>query len=158
MITKEKSSKVKVLNKDTGEIREVESYKVWTICNKNNEQFYQQYANGVLAVVGLKPDYVAKVYMYLMMESNNNELVIDKIVRERMMNDCQLSRASITKALDSLYQNGLLDRLTRGRYSLNPAYGWTGKASDRAKLLKDCVVKIRVDILPNEEVFEIINE
>ena len=56
---------VTVVNKITGEKRQAELYKLISVDTKSVDQFYQQYANGVLAACGIKPDYCAKVFMYL---------------------------------------------------------------------------------------------
>lgn len=145
---------IKVVNKKTGEIRNAELYKVISIDIKDANQFYQMYANGVLALCGIKPDYCSKVFMYLCMESNNNEIVVDKRIREDIKNNCNISSSAITNALAILYNNGIIDKLCRGRYVINPKYSWSGNSFDRIELLKKSKIGIRIEITPDEEIYE----
>lgn len=155
MIRREKMNKtIKVYDKTTGEEREVELYKIFSITSENPEQFYQQYANGVMALMGIKPYFCACVFMYMCIHSNNGQFYMNQKTRDKIKECSGLSVSSITKALLILNNYGVIERVCRGEYKINPTYGWYGTTLDRMKLLKDARVSIRFDIRPNEEVLD----
>lgn len=155
MVTIEKIEKTaKVLNKVTGEVREVPIRKVISCNIDKADTFYQQYANGVMAVCGVKPDFCAKVYMYLCMKATDNEIYITKSIRDDIQSYCGISKSSSVLALKILDENGIIKRVERGRYLLNPVYSWSGKSSDRALLLDKAKVSIKIELMPNEELYE----
>jgi predicted transcriptional regulator len=157
MITIRKENKMaKVLNKETGEIKEVPVRKIISCNIDKNDSFYQMYSNGVMAINGIKPDFCAKVYNYLCMKANNNEIFITDIERKEIMEQCKIGRSSVTLALKILDENGIINRTIRGKYKLNPIYSWSGNSADRALLLNKAKVTIKIDIEPNEELLEII--
>lgn len=155
MIRRERMNKtIKVYDKTTGEIREAEVYKVFSVTTKNIDQFYQQYANGVMALMGIKPYFCACVFMYICSKANNGNFFMNKLARDEVKQCSGLSESSISKALLILTENGVLDRLCRGQYKINPIYAWSGTSIDRAKILNNAIVTIRIDISPNEEMLE----
>ena len=148
--------KVKVVNKKTGEIREAELTKVYSITN--SDKFYQMYTNGVTAVLGLKPELCDYVYMWLCANQNNNFISVNKVRRKKIAEECNISEPSVVRALKILTDNGILKRETKGNYILNPWYSWSGTANDRNALLENARVSIRIDITPDEEIYEIKDE
>lgn len=155
MVTIEKVNKTaKVYNKITGEVREIPVKKIISCNIDKADTFYQQYANGVMALCGIKPDFCAKVYMYMCSKATDNEIYITKSIRDDIMSLCKISKSSATLALKILDDNGIIKRIERSRYQLNPIYSWSGKSSDRAMLLEKARVTIKIELEPNEELFE----
>lgn len=155
MIKRERMNKtIKVVDKTTGEIRDAEVFKVFSVMTENTDQFYQQYANGVMALMGIKPYFCSCVFMYLCSKANNGEFTMNKIARNNIKECSGLSDSSISKALLILTENGVIERLCRGTYKINPIYAWSGTYLDRAKILNKAAVTIRIDISPNEEMLE----
>lgn len=145
-----------LLNTNTDKLISI-LYKIISVNTKSVDQFYQQYANGVLAVCGIKPNYCAKVFMYLCMKSNNNKIVVDKFMRNEIIKHCKINFSAITKALDTLYSNGIINRICRGKYRINERYAWSCTSADRAEILKGAKIDVRISIMPNEEIFNIDN-
>lgn len=155
MVTIEKTGQiVKVINKMTGEVRETELKKVISYTVNDVGKFYQQYSNGVMAICGIKPDYCAKVYMYLCDKANSNEVFVTQKIRKDIEDTCGLKKSAIILALKILNDNGIINRIERGHYELNPIYSWNGTSKQRAELLKKAKVTFRIDIEPDEEIFE----
>lgn len=146
---------VKVVNKKTGEIREAELTKIWTITDTDKDKFYMQYCNGVTAVLGLKPEICGYVYMWLCVNQDKNKIYIDSVTRDQIAKDCNTTKSSIFRALKALIENGIISKQSRGYYNLNPWYSWSGSRDDRAILLDKARVTVTINITPDEEIYKV---
>jgi len=130
-------------------------YRLWTIDIKDDSDFYQMYANGVLAVLGLKPNYCIHVFAFICMKADNNGLVnITGPSRQELKELTGFTEASIVKALKELDKNGVIEKKQRGWYAINPTYAWKGTQIQRARLLNDSRCCIKIEILPNEKILK----
>lgn len=153
--TEKLNEKIKVVNTETGEIRNAEMYRVWTIDIKDENDFYQMYANGVLAVLGLKPNFCIHVFSFICMKADTNGLVnITGPLRTELKELTGLSEASIVKALKELIDKNIIEKDSRGWYRINPNYAWKGSQVQRSKLLKNSKCVVKIEILPNEKVMK----
>lgn len=148
---------VKVRNIKTNEVRDAELTKIYTI-TENGEKFYQQYCNGVVAILGIKPDICGNVYMYLCMNQNKNQIYIDSHIRKDIAKKCKISEPTVFRAIKALLDNGIISKQSRGFYNINPWYSWDGSQEERMKLLDNATVTVRIDIHPNEEIYQIESE
>lgn len=70
---------------------------------------------------------------------------IDKTVRQQLMRHLGVKMAMIDRSLKQLRNNGLIRRLSRGVYAVNPFYASRGKWGD-VKMLRSCFYDITGDV------------
>ena len=132
-IRKVKTGTEKVVDKATGELLEENDLYIDRIVGDEKEWF-QGFRALIRAVLNLDGNEV-KVLLWCAIEAHvgTNEVVLLRIIKERMAAEIGLSMGGIDNALGRLVKKGHLHRLGRGVYHLDPNTTWRGSLEARAK-------------------------
>jgi len=101
---------------------------------KDNEIWLIVYGKLISALLDLSGNEV-KVLLWCSLETkvNTNEVVLARPIKERMSGEIGLSIGSIDNALGQLVAKGMLRRIGRGVYHIDPDATWRGDLKSRAK-------------------------
>lgn len=104
---------------------------------KDNEEFSMLFRKYQGAILGIDVNEI-KVLLWCVYNCafNTGEVVINKAIKERIMESTKLKKSSISNALTKLVQRKMLYRPFTGVYVVNPTTTWTGKLSKRDKLIE----------------------
>ncbi len=122
-----------VLDSESGEVL---AQKVITrdILVKDNEEWLSAYAKLVRGLFNLDGNEV-KVLLWCALAAtvNTNEIVLARLIKQRMSEETGLSIGSIENALGRLVSKKFMNRVGRGVYHLDPDSTWRGDLKSRAK-------------------------
>lgn len=109
---------------------------------KNVEEFIMCFVNSLRHVVKLDGNTI-RVLMFCWQYSTFRPDVVEaniiynnKILKRYIQDSCPtMSNSVIDRAFSTLVKHGLLKRIGRGTFTLNPQYFFKGTLNDRAKLI-----------------------
>jgi hypothetical protein len=122
-----------VIDADTGQVLD---QKVITreILVKDAEEWFNTYAKLIRSLFNLDGNEVKVLFWCALAATvNTNEIVLPRLIKQRMGAETGLSIGSIENALGRLVNKGFLHRLGRGVYHLDPDSTWRGDLKARAK-------------------------
>lgn len=129
--------KTKVVDKESGELlSEDVELKSHSYIAKNNEEFFLVYTNllNQFAVNLSSPE--VKVYCQLLMSYHSDtEFALIKSLKEKIGEKIGLKLGTVNNALGSLCEKGLVIRINKSLFQLNPLYAFKGSTKNRNKAL-----------------------
>lgn len=121
---------VVIVNDDTGAISKKVKWKV-----VNNDPYFQLYQPFLSAMANLPP-IALKLAIWCGFNTNDNGVVaINAMVKEDLGIKWKVKPGCFPKNIDALLSEGVLKRIKRGTFQVNPLYIWKGNKSDRLKEL-----------------------
>lgn len=101
---------------------------------KDSEEFCILYGKQMAPLLGLDSNEI-KVLIWCSIKCalNTNEIVLNKAIKERMMETTKLKKSSVNNALCKLVKKNMLIRPATGVYIVNPETTWRGKINLRDK-------------------------
>jgi hypothetical protein len=118
---------------------EVAGQKVITrdVLVKDSEEWFSGFRKLVRALLDLDGNEV-KVLLWCAINATvgTNEIVLARLIKERMAVEIGLSMGGIDNALGRLVRKHHLHRLGRGMYHIDPATTWRGDLKSRAKSIQ----------------------
>lgn len=130
---KKKVGVERVVDKDTAELLATNDLYI-DQAYKDEDEWFQGFRSLIRAVLNLDGNEV-KVLLWCAIEAhlNTNEVVLPRLIKERMAAEIGLSMGGIDNALGRLVKKGHLHRLGRGVYHLDPNTTWRGTFDKRVK-------------------------
>ena len=122
-----------VIDGNTGEILNDKAL-TRDVLVKDNEEWFVAYGKLIRALLNLDGNEV-KVLIWCALNATlgTNEVVLARLIKQRMSAEVKLGMGSIDNALTRLVKKHHLHRLGRGVYHLDPDTTWRGDLKSRAR-------------------------
>lgn len=136
-----------VVDCNTGEVKKVETSKVYTTRIKNEKQFYQTFIGFAAAQRNIKN--IKTIYLLTelceMASYNNGSITLSPVKRDYLCNTIKFDKAALSKALKQLVELKILSG-KRGEYILSPEFFWKGDTLTREEFIKDKEIQISFNL------------
>lgn len=122
------------IDKETGEV--ISEYKHDSIVVGSPGEFYQVYASIVGLIEEVKPMDI-KVFVATWRFANSaNKFALTKSLKEEIAERNKIGLSTVNNSITNLVNMGLLIRIDRATYRINPRYFWKSSRANRKKTLK----------------------
>ncbi len=99
--------------------------------------FYQLYDNGIDILFKLKPVQLKVFISLFRYTNNNNRLVLSKFIKSDIATKNSMCLSAVNNSLTVLVKIGILFRLGRATYRINPEYFWKSTIDKRKTFMGD---------------------
>lgn len=120
---------------DTGELVDAHIKNTKIVVNDRTE-FIQLYISIESKLLGLSLS-EERVLLYALLNCDNKNIVhISAYGRKEIAKSWGLADSTVYNALAVLHKEGLLVKIEKGTFRVNPSYAWKGNSTDRTTMLK----------------------
>lgn len=136
-----------LIDSETGEIKQVESTKIWTHKIQSPKNFYQVFAGFAAAQRNIKSAKTIHLLSELCELANYNDgkVELTPSKRDYLCKTIEFDKAALSKALKQLVALNILSG-KRSEYIINPEFAWKGDLTTRDKFLQDKEIQITFSI------------
>lgn len=146
------TSSVEQINKDTGEMVEVN--KSVTVSTGGGDKFFMTFIESMSSLykISCLTDVKLLAKMCCLVDYNGYRVLIPKGVRKEVMEELGINTQTMSNSLKRLKEVGLITG-DDGCYEINPNIFWKGSTKERDKILKNDGLEISIKFKCEEKLF-----
>ena len=124
-----------IVDSETGELLDIQT-KETRVLTQTREEFIQVYTAVESKLASLSPS-EERVWTYCILNCDKENLIrLNSFDKEKILQKWGVASSTTANAVKALITAGLLIRVGRGTYRINPRYSWKGNSNDRRQALK----------------------
>jgi hypothetical protein len=123
------------IDSETGEVIDVTTKEV-KVLTDTREEFLQFYISLEAKIIEMSLS-EERLLMYCIIHCDRNNVInIGSYAKKEINNKYKIASSTIANGLSQLMSKGVIVRVGRGAYKINPRYVWKGNSNDRRSSLK----------------------